>query len=474
LVKEPKKDISYALYSSRGKITVEGQIERLFGREDFINFLGQEESNYVSRKQKGGHFSIFLRRDQNNQTRYFIKDMESANGTLVNGRDIRGLGKVEIFPGDSISPGGIIPFEFRPSQRIAETKALTNKNNAIIPIVIFGILLVSIIFISPQFLNTHNQNVEISSTSTPYEKFSLVSSNYLGTVPSGPYEILYIVDQSLITVVIKNNDSVPHELTLTAKIEGFTEEGNKNKFLNPYESGTISLNPPIIIGEPQKITQDRMAYLSWKITDENGNIIKEMKENITILPNDNMVWDWQGQDWSKLIYAWNTPNDPAIQRWKGDAAEYIGSMPGYQSDIIRQLNALLHVLHYEYNYNINYTLPGPTTYRGTQKIRYPSEVLLSKQGMCIETTMMWASVIDSLEMNSVVIGVPGHAIVGIQTNHDEYFVFDTVDITANTQIRQFEGTKDECIKWCKNVYGGIDFWHEIKDLRNEVKQKKSW
>ena len=265
----------------------------MFGREDFINYLSQDESKFISRKEKGGHFSIYLRRDPNDQIKYFIKDMESANGTFVNGKDIRGKGKVEIFSGDSISPGGAIPFDFRAIDHVTETKSVTNTKNLIAPIAIVGIVLIALVFTVPQFLNNSNQNTNASSVSTSSGLTPSISLNYLSVVPTGPYEILYIVDESLIDINIQNNDSVPHDFTLIAKIDGYTEEGKKTKSINPNKSDSISLTPPLLTEEVEKITQEKKATLSWKIIDENGKIIQpEKKEEITILPKDNIVWDW--------------------------------------------------------------------------------------------------------------------------------------------------------------------------------------
>lgn len=442
-----------------------------------MNYLSQDESKFISRKEKGGHFSIYLRRDSNDQIKYFIKDLESANGTFVNGKDIKGKGKVEIFSRDSISPGGAIPFEFKAIENFTGTKSVTNNKNLIAPIAILGIILIALVFAVPQFLNNTTQSNNESSVSTSSALAPSISLNYLSVVPTGPYEILYIVDESLIDVNIQNNDSVPHDFTLIAKIDGYTEEGKKTKSINPNKSDSISLTPPLLNGEVEKITQEKKATLAWKIIDENGNIVQpEKKEEITILPRDNIVWDWQGQDWSKLIYVWNTPNDPLIQKWKGDATKYskIKAMPGYYGDVLDQLNALIGVLYNDYFYDIDYTLPGPSEYG--QKIRYPSEVISKKQGMCIETTMIWASVIDSLEMNAVIIKVPGHAIVGCETGPDtnEFVVFETTDISFDLPLNYVIGSKEECLSWCKSQYGDLDLWLEIKDLREEVKQKRPW
>jgi pSer/pThr/pTyr-binding forkhead associated (FHA) protein len=103
---------SIYLEHPRGSIQVRWNHDRIFGREDF-SFLTSNESSYISRKGKGGHFVITSDRDIYGYVQFFIQDLGSANGTLVNGIEIQGRHKQVLKDGDSISPGGIIPFRVR-------------------------------------------------------------------------------------------------------------------------------------------------------------------------------------------------------------------------------------------------------------------------------------------------------------------------------------------------------------------------
>ncbi|MEZ0346219.1 MAG: FHA domain-containing protein, partial [Infirmifilum sp.] len=47
--------------------------------------------------------------------RFYIEDPGSTNGTLLNGRQIRGMGLQELKDGDVISPAGIVNLTFRSS-----------------------------------------------------------------------------------------------------------------------------------------------------------------------------------------------------------------------------------------------------------------------------------------------------------------------------------------------------------------------
>lgn len=70
----------------------------VLGREDFMKYLPTDRCSYITRKARGGHFRILYRGGK-----FYIQDLGSTNGTLVNGEDIRGRGLVPLKNGDVIS-----------------------------------------------------------------------------------------------------------------------------------------------------------------------------------------------------------------------------------------------------------------------------------------------------------------------------------------------------------------------------------
>lgn len=89
---------------SDGRILPVTSPRQIFGRTDFERYVGPELLKYVSRR----HFMIYLEPGG-----FFIEDLGSANGTIVNGSDIRGKGKVPLKPGDVVEVGGVIKLKFK-------------------------------------------------------------------------------------------------------------------------------------------------------------------------------------------------------------------------------------------------------------------------------------------------------------------------------------------------------------------------
>ncbi|MEM4439642.1 MAG: FHA domain-containing protein [Pyrobaculum sp.] len=77
----------------------------IFGREFFLKLgVSKEIAQYISR----AHFTIFRSRG-----RYYIEDLDSKNGTFLNGRLIKGLKPQSLRDGDIITVGNVLTLKFR-------------------------------------------------------------------------------------------------------------------------------------------------------------------------------------------------------------------------------------------------------------------------------------------------------------------------------------------------------------------------
>ena len=80
---------------------------RVFGRETFEKYVPSEVLQMITREERGGHFRIFLRGNK-----WYIEDLNSTNGTLLNGKEIKGKGPQELKNGDTINPAGVLEIKF--------------------------------------------------------------------------------------------------------------------------------------------------------------------------------------------------------------------------------------------------------------------------------------------------------------------------------------------------------------------------
>ncbi len=80
-----------------------------FGREDFEHLLPPDKARLISRRSRP-QFVIFY---DFSKGQFFIEDRNSANGTYLNGKQIKGAGPQPLKDGDVISPAGVINLTFK-------------------------------------------------------------------------------------------------------------------------------------------------------------------------------------------------------------------------------------------------------------------------------------------------------------------------------------------------------------------------
>jgi len=102
----------YYLVFPDGRILVRYYQMCVYGREDFEAFIPREYARFITRRSKGGQFTIYCEIKDVNTIVCYIRDDFSTNPTLVNGVPIKGKGAVRLNDGDIISPAGIVNLRF--------------------------------------------------------------------------------------------------------------------------------------------------------------------------------------------------------------------------------------------------------------------------------------------------------------------------------------------------------------------------
>lgn len=92
MLMKPKKLLAKLRMPNGEEITIT-QYERIFGREDFVGIFTGDQFFFIGKE----HFKL-TRLDDG----FYIEDMNTRNGTKVNGEEIKGMGKVKLTEGDAI------------------------------------------------------------------------------------------------------------------------------------------------------------------------------------------------------------------------------------------------------------------------------------------------------------------------------------------------------------------------------------
>lgn len=92
---KPKKLLGRLILPNKEEFILK-DYERKLGREDFLGY--GDDLLYISKE----HFKL-IRLDDG----FYIEDLNTKNGTKINGEDIRGLGKIKLRNGDEIKLPGL-------------------------------------------------------------------------------------------------------------------------------------------------------------------------------------------------------------------------------------------------------------------------------------------------------------------------------------------------------------------------------
>lgn len=232
------------------------------------------------------------------------------------------------------------------------------------------------------------------------------------------------------------------KILVKAWVEDFSDTGSVTGFVNP---DTSEIFAPQIRFKPEKYldltapVQAQFQVRAYALENDHEILFYAASEPTTIHPVQINGAEFQGVENRNWWFAvWVTPGMDSLQNILNDLSAKLpdGTVKVYQKytedkDIAtsskRVIQAVFEVLQ---SRQINYVQNNGAGSIG-QKINYPIEVLRSRDGLCIETTVLFASILEALGMQAFIVSVPGHAFVGWRVDKDS----DTLDFVETTLIK---------------------------------------
>ncbi len=246
-----------------------------------------------------------------------------------------------------------------------------------------------------------------------------------------------------VIVTITNDNPSPVKVTVQSDISGYTDKASDTVTVDAKGTQEVRQNPRLTTAAIDGLNSEHQADLHVVVTYlESGQprTILDQTSQTLITSRRDFPWSIKGftqQEDYNLVVAMMTPTDPSVEQLIRDAANYDprGVMTsGYDSDQDDNgtvWQRLSNVWDAETNdYKLTYISTTITFAAGqSQRIRLPGEVLDQSSGNCIELTLLYASVVEALSMQSAIVIVPGHAYVAVRlddTNDSYYFVETTL------------------------------------------------
>lgn len=102
MIFKPRKLLAKLVLPDSNELKI-NDYERTFGRENFIGSIVTDELLFLGKQ----HFKISLLDDG-----FYIQDLNTKNGTRVNGEEIKGMGKIKLKDQDEITVAGVLKIRY--------------------------------------------------------------------------------------------------------------------------------------------------------------------------------------------------------------------------------------------------------------------------------------------------------------------------------------------------------------------------
>jgi hypothetical protein len=194
--------------------------------------------------------------------------------------------------------------------------------------------------------------------------------------------------------------------------------------------------------------------------DTNHQIFKSDPASSTYIIGSNELGSFKDSTYvPKDGVYWHMACNPSSN--DSDRQYSIARTIGANEAAVDQLGALFMALK---NKGMVYTSVAAAFFDSAQNIKTPSESLQTGSQNCIDGTLVFASALESLGMESAIVKVPGHAFVAVKVDPsmNTWYPIETTMVSSSTVAAAMqEGLK----KWNKYQAEGTMQLIKIKELR---------
>lgn len=249
---------------------------------------------------------------------------------------------------------------------------------------------------------------------------------------------------SLFKMLVTNNTSnTARNVEVSYQIPNFIEWKQTAKFpvILPGQSVVVNCYPSFDEKIVDKTTSSK-EQVNIKIT---GNNIDEIEESFPIeikgrnefmytnIPSDEIRTAGELFDNMDLLSCYVTPEDPIIKYYTQKIQEKVlkgetASVTNSENEGVRFMCGIYYATllsHMVYSGTSGVPVKFDDVSSLIQSIRLPREVVTGKTGLCIELTLLYASIMMNAGLDPIIYLIPGHAYPGFRMNGKYYAIEST-------------------------------------------------
>ena len=258
-------------------------------------------------------------------------------------------------------------------------------------------------------------------------------------------------------MLTNRSEDVLEDVVLTCEGEYFSRSESL-RIASIGAGKSVKIKEFDIVPNVAKLAQltERISTLFILKVIANGETIFEKNFQIDLLPHDF----WTGSTFlPQTIVSFVTPNHPAIKALVLQTAEILknhtgsSSLSEYQSDnpneVRNQVAAAFAAIHKQ---GIVYRAIPASYEEIGQRVTLPDQVLETKLGNCIELTLLMATLLESIGINTVIVIQKGHAYLGVWLV-DDCSTCSVCDDASFIEKRCSEGINEMLVLECTVATG---------------------
>lgn len=308
-----------------------------------------------------------------------------------------------------------------------------------------------------------------SKTSHIEVKYSFMDETPKPTVSCKAVESIYPTLYNSMDYVIVFEGSCEQgdtDVLVEVEIPGFTEKYSQKFTLN-RQLTQIYVKPAISASKEELLSQKK-AQINFTVTDiETNKVISKDTKPVSIMS----VYDFNLNESLRYnAWAWLTPENSYIKQLKQKAVECLpdltdgasNSIISYQGNDETMYYECLAMVHAASEMGIRYNDSGYSSSQSgdyLQRVAFPEDVITSKSGICIETSLLIASALQSAHYNCMLVFTTGHCQVAVEVGDctGEYYMIETTCLPV-------DGLEETDIVW----YYDQDDWQNYLNNNNGI------
>ena len=272
-------------------------------------------------------------------------------------------------------------------------------------------------------------------------------------------------DWRQVRVGVRGEQIKPHEVMLD-----FIPQGQRIQLNN------LKIEPELdaLVNSTERI-QTKFT-VSVSVADEE---VLQEEYDISLLPFDQ----WPGNNvMPQLLASFVIPNHPLLSRVNSKASQFMekwtgsSSLDAYQTQdrnrVRLQVAAIYEALRSE---AISYCEPPANFESSGQRVRLADKVLTEKLGTCLDTSLLFASCLESIGVFPIIVMMRGHAFIGAWL--DETFYHQEVCDDSSYLLKQMaDGINNVVLveTTCMTMSGAVTFDDAVGQASQKIHDERSF